>query len=143
MVLVPRCVRCNRPTWSALSRTGINVAECESTGNPACQLAEQRNSVIAALRGLLLNPVDLHVVRTARAVLDHVTPVEVQGALALGSDPTIELPGASAPGCPCCGRTITISMGAIGVHYRELVDIRPCPGSYLSMERARQLVAGK
>lgn len=140
--LVPRCPRCNRPTWTALSNCGINVAECESTNGTSCQLAEQRNSLIAALRNILLNPGDELVARTARAVLDHVTPHEMLPMppqdRPVGSAAGLLLPAQVTPskGCPICGRTVVVSMGAIGVHYKLLTDIRPCPASFLSPEKA-------
>lgn len=156
-----QCPRCTRPVWTALSSKPINMGECEGTSSPACRLAEQRNNLAAALRQVLLNPTDLLVHRTARAVLDYVTqpeelPMPPTEARPIGSDPSIQLPRITsadelAPprprrhgACPLCREFVTETPSGIVVHYPTSPrSSRPCDASFKPWAKAEELARSR
>lgn len=107
------CPKCRREAWDGGGAISVDV--CVKTDGDTCALVVNQNSLIAALKSVIRSVVitteNKLIVRTALAVVEHVTP--------------------SSRACPKCAKPLVVGQrNVISVHHASNADQRPCPASY-------------
>ena len=84
--------------------------DCVQQGDVVCELTKNQNSLVAALRLVVKTKFDRDAVKTALAVLEHISP--------------------SNHRCPTCEQPGVVRNNVVQVHFASVADTKPCPASY-------------
>jgi hypothetical protein len=83
---------------------------CDYQGSPSCELTKDKNSLVVALRLVIKTKLDPDAVKTALAIVEHVSPTPHT--------------------CPLCERPGVVRNNAVHVHFASVTHDKPCPASY-------------